>query len=196
MQQYKVKLTLITDMLGTVPLDKDIYGTYIAGKEGAPPEAVEEIDTVLDDKGKTGFHRNAAGEPFIYDYMIRGFLKSACGMMSRVEGSQSKKLKAYKKVIDGMVFVEPRMIPIQLSGPIGELQRPLRAQTAQGERVAISVSETAPAGSTLEFTIIVLDDKTVPEELLREWFDYGKWMALGQWRSASYGRISYTLEAI
>jgi hypothetical protein len=185
-------------MLGTVPLNKDVYGDWIASKNEAPPEAMAEIETVVesDEKGKTGFHRDENGNPFIYNYVLKGFLKSACGMMARVDGSLSSKVKAYKKVIDGLVFVMERRIPIMVNGEIGELQRPLRAQTAQGERVALAVSETVPEGSTLEFRLEVLADKVVTEELLHELFGYGKYMALGQWRSGGYGQFLYSMEII
>jgi hypothetical protein len=192
--RYQVTINFTTDILGTVPMNKDIYVDYIASKDGAPSAAVAEADTVpLDDKGKTGFHRDDDGIPFLYDYVIKGFLKDACGMLWRVEDSLSKKVKAYKRIIDGLVFVDPRIIRFTVAGSIGELQRPLRAQTAQGERVALAFSETIPAGSTVTFALDVLDDKSVPEELIGEWLDYGKYRGLGQWRNASYGRFTYTL---
>lgn len=192
---YNVKLTLTTDMLGTVPLNKQIYEDFIASKQDAPAHAITEVESVVesDDKGKTGFHRDENGNPFVYDYFMKGFFKSACGNMARVDGSLSSKIKAYKKVIDGLLFPMERKIPIVVNGEIGELQRPLRAQTAQGERIALAFSETAPAGSTMEFRIEILSDKVITEELLTEWLDYGKYMALGQWRSAGYGRFTYTL---
>lgn len=193
---YEMQLTFVTDILGTVPMNKQIYEDYIADKLGAPPEAAGEVDTVLEmEKGKTGFHRLPSGTPMLYDYVIKGFLKDACGMLNRVEDSESKKIKAYKKVIDGLIFIDPRMIPIEVNGKLGELQRPLRAQTAQGERVALAVSETIPAGSGINFTLDVLDNKSVPESLIREWFDYGRYRGLGQWRNGSWGRFSYTVEA-
>lgn len=196
MNSYAVKLTFITDILGTVPMNKEIYVDYIASKNGAPVEAVEEADTIqMEDKGKTGFHRRDDGTPILYDYAIKGFLKDACGMLWRVENSLSKKVKAYKRIIDGLLFIDERAIPFVLAGEIGEMQRPLRAQTAQGERVALAYSETIPAGSSIAFGIDVLDDKAVPEALLREWLDYGKYRGLGQWRNGSYGRFTYTLEA-
>lgn len=194
--QYLVTLKFTTDILGTVPLNKEIYVDYIASKVDAPPVAVTEADTIiLEEKGKTGFHRREDGTPFLYDYIIKGFFKDACGMLGRVEDSLSKKVRAYKKVIDGLVFVTERRIPFVLAGDIGELQRPLRAQTAQGERIALAFSETIPAGSEITFGLDVLDDKSAPEELLREWLDYGKYRGLGQWRNASYGRFTYELVA-
>lgn len=194
--QYQITLKFTTDILGTVPMNKEIYVDYIAGKDGTPAEAVAEADTIaLEDKGKTGFHRGDDGTPFLYDYVIKGFLKDACGMLWRVEDSLSKKVKAYKRIIDGLIFVDERQIPFAMAGNVGELQRPLRAQTAQGERVALAFSETIPAGSTLSFALTVLDDKSVPVELLREWLSYGAYRGLGQWRNASWGRFTYELVA-
>lgn len=193
--EYNITLTLTTDILGTVPLNKQIYVDFIASKDGAPPHAVEEADGILlEDKGKTGFHRFADGSPYLLDYVLKGYLKEACGMLNRVEGSESKKVKAYKKVIDGLVFIEPRQIPFVLSGEIGELQRPLRAQTAQGERTALAFSESIPAGSTLSFKLITLDDKAVSEEWLREMWLYGKRRGLGQWRNSSHGTVLCQME--
>lgn len=195
--QYKVTLTFTEDVLGTVPQNKEIYEDYIASKSPNGTEALAELETVaVDDKGKTGFHRLPDGRPMLYDYVIKGFFKDACGSLWRVQDSLSKKVKAYKKIIDGLVFVGERQIPFTVNGEMGELQRPLRAQTAQGERVALAFSETVPAGSVLTFTLDILDDKTVPEELIREWLDYGKYRGIGQWRNASYGRFTYELTAL
>jgi hypothetical protein len=99
---------------------------------------------------------------------------------------------AFRKVIDGLVFVFPRRIPISLNGgEIEILERPLRAQTAQGERVALARSDCCPIGSKLEFQIHVLSG--VRKTLLKEWLDYGAYRGLGQWRNASYGRFTYKI---
>lgn len=195
--QYEIELTFTEDVLGGAPQDKELYTNYIADKRADMNGDIlaEELATLREDKGKTGFHRLEDGTPIFYDYVVRGFFKDACGMLSRVQDSESKKVKAYKKIIDGLVFVFPRKIPIQVVGEMGVLERPLRAQTAQGERVALAYSECIPAGSHMRFTLEVLDDKAVSEELLREWFDYGRLRGLGQWRNGSYGRYSYTLKA-
>lgn len=103
--------------------------------------------------------------------------------------NESGKLTAYKKVIDGLIFVQPRMIPIHVNGEITECQRPLRAQTAQGERVSLANSEQIPAGSTCEFEIVLLDDSH--EKVVREWLDYGVLRGIGQWRNSSKGRFEY-----
>lgn len=195
MDSYRVKLTFTEAILGTVTKDPDIYKAYIASKAALTDEQLaEELATVekVEEKGWTGFHM-VDGQPILYDYVIKGFFKDACGMLRRAAGTKSAKIKAYKKIIDGLVFVEPRQILLNLNGlEMGTLERPLRAQTAQGERVALARSDTCPAGTTLEFTVTTLG--VVKEPLLKEWLDYGKLRGLGQWRNASYGRIEYTLE--
>jgi len=132
------------------------------------------------------------GQPILYDYVIKGFFKDACGMLRRVTGTRSSKVRAYKKGIDGLVFVTPRWILLNLDGQeMGTLERPLRAQTAQGERVALARSDTCPPGTTLGFYVNILG--VVKEPLLHEWLDYGKLRGLGQWRNAGFGRVEYTL---
>lgn len=185
---YKIRLTFTEPLLGTVPMDKEVYSNYILDKKADLNGEGDELETIRDDKGKTGFHMDG-NTPIIYDYVIKGFMKDACGMMRRVDKSASSKVTAFKKIIDGLVFVTPRRIPIVTEGPIGVLERPLRAQTAQGERVALAYSEMIPTGSALEFELIVLDDGTVNEALIKEWLNYGALRGLGQWRNGSYGRF-------
>ena len=114
-------------------------------------------------------------------------------MLRRVKRTGSSKIRAYKKIIDGLVFVTPRRMLLVLPDgeELGKLERPLRAQTAQGERIALARSDTCPVGTKLEFILTVLDE--VDQALLEEWFGYGALRGLGQWRSASYGRFEYVL---
>jgi hypothetical protein len=196
MDTYKIRITFIEPILGTVPKDKDIYESYIASKAALTDEQIaEELATVenVEEKGWTGFHTTPDGDPMIYNYMIKGFLKAACGSMRRVSGTKSAKLTAYKKIIDGLVFVEPRTITLSIPDgqEMGILERPLRAQTAQGERVTLARSDTCPAGTQAEFEIKVLGGVT--KGLLIEWLDYGQFNGLGQWRNASYGSFSYVI---
>jgi hypothetical protein len=108
-----------------------------------------------------------------------------------VDGTKSSKLTSYKKVIDGLVFVRPRTIAIQKVVEVGILERPLRAQTAQGERVALARSEMIGAGARIVFTLELLDSKLEPA--VREWLDYGANRGLGQWRNGGYGTFTYEM---
>lgn len=196
MKEIKVKVTLLEEMLGTASANPAIHEEFIASKAPDAASMEEEIEALgvdeVVDKSKTVFPRNAEGNPIVWDYQIKGFFKDACSMLRKVSESESEKLKAFKKEIDGLIFVKPRQIPIVLAGEIGNCQRPLRASTPQGERVALANSETVPAGSTLEFSISCLVDKD--EKAVREWLNYGALRGLGQWRNASFGRFTYEIE--
>lgn len=146
MKKLKVKLTFTEPVLGTWPSNQNIAREFIASKSPDAATVEDEVAALgadaVADKGMTVFPRNEAGQPVLYDYQIKGFFKDSCGMLGRIGGktetgkkkavNESGKITAYKKVIDGLIFVSPRMIPICFSGEMSECQRPLRAQTAQG----------------------------------------------------------------
>jgi hypothetical protein len=191
----KVRLVLTEELFGTSSNDPQVQEAYIASKAPDALSTAEEVAAVgIDEvvsKGKTVFPKED-GKPFVFDYQVKGFFKDACGAMSRVKGSKSGKIKAYKKVIDGLIFPQPRKIFLNLPAGtcIGNCQRPLRAATAQGERIALANSETVAAGTTLELDILVLEDSYV--ELVEELLDYGALKGLGQWRNSGKGRFSWS----
>lgn len=193
MEKIKVRLTLTEQMLGTSSNNPDIYREFFAARAVNEATAEEELEALPMDgeKGKTVFFRAEDGRPMLYDYHIKGFFKDACQMLGRMKssGNESSKIRAYKKVIDGLIFPAPREIPIMFDGEVGECQRPLRAQTAQGERIALAMSETVPAGATMEFDVKVLDAALLPA--VREWLDYGELRGLGQWRNSGAGRFTW-----
>lgn len=203
MKRIKVKLTFIEPVLGTWPNNQNVAREFIASKSPDAATVEDEVAALgadaVADKGMTVFPRNDAGEPVLYDYQIKGFFKDSCGMLSRIGGktetgkkkavNESGKITAYKKVIDGLIFVSPRMIPIHASGEMTECQRPLRAQTAQGERVSLANSEQIPADSTCEFEVLCMDDSH--EKAVLEWLDYGVLRGIGQWRNSGKGRFNY-----
>ena len=194
MKTMKIKMTLLEGMLGTSPANEEVYRDFIGSKAPDAATVDEEVAALgvdaVAEKGRTVFPRLEDGTPFLYDYQIKGFFKDACGMLSRVKGqTESAKLKAYKKVIDGLVFVQPRQIPIVFDGEIGDCQRPLRAQTMQGERVTLASSDEIPAGATMTMDIVCLDEGH--EAAVREWLDYGVLRGLGQWRNSGKGRFRW-----
>lgn len=193
MKELKVRLTFIEPILGTSPSDKDIYRNFIGTKASDPTTIEDEVEAIgidgVVEKGKTVFPKLDDGTPFFYDYQIKGFFKDSCGGLRKVSSTASSKIKAFKKEIDKLIFPEPRCIPIHFDGEMGECQRPLRAQTAQGERIGLAISEQIPAGATCEFSIVCLCDDH--EKAVREWLDYGKYSGMGQWRNSGMGRFQW-----
>lgn len=206
----RVHCNFTKPLLGTASSDPELHSKYIASNApdapGRKERIKEEVEAIgLDEtieKGMTVFPRDPDGNPCLWDYQIRGFFKSACGFLRNDKdteshkGSKSSKLTSYKKKIDGMIFVYPRCIPLELpaGASIGDLQRPLRAQTAQGERVALAHSEEAPAGTSITFWIEIYDPAHVP--LVIEWLEYGVYNGLGQWRNSGMGSFEYLAEVV
>ena len=193
MKEIKAKITFTEELLGTASSDPEVHKTYIASKAPNAPKLEEEVEALgvdnIAEKSMTIFPRDKDGNPILWDYQIKGFFKDSCSALRKVTGTASSKIKAYKKEIDGLIFVFPREIKINLNGEIGICERPLRAQTAQGERVALASSETVPAGSSAKITIRCLSD--AHEKSVREWLDYGQLKGLGQWRNSGKGRFSW-----
>ena len=195
MEKIKIRLTLTEDLLGTASGNKELYADYIATKAPTADMVEQEIDDfnpeLAMEKAMTVFPRLEDGTPFLYDYQIKGFFKDSAGVLRKVPKSFCSKVKAYKKEIDGLLFPQPRKIPIKVNGEMGICERPLRAATPMGERVALSISESIPAGSTLEFEIMFLTDDM--KKLALECLDYGALRGLGQWRNSGCGRILWEL---
>lgn len=212
MTNLKVQLTLTEEALGMSPANADIYTQYIGSKSPDASTIEDEVASVgieeVLNQQTTIFPHDKEGRRFVYDYQIKGMFKDSCGMLSRLavreaeDGkktpkkkalTESAKITAYKKTIDGLIFVSPRKIffDVATDEEVGICQRPLRASTPQGERIALASSETIPEGSKLTFTVTCLDDSHVPA--VKEWLDYGLLRGLGQWRNSGKGRFTYQI---
>ena len=193
MKELKVRLTFMEEILGTASADPEVHASFIASKAPDAPTREQEVAAIgveeVVEKSMTVFPRDENSKPFLYDYQIKGFMKNACGCLRKVSGSDSSKIKAYKKEIDGLIFVKERKIPFTNYDHIGNCQRPLRASTAQGERVALANSESIPAGAQVEFTIQCLHDGHL--KVVREWLDYGELNGIGQWHNSGKGRFQW-----
>lgn len=198
-KQVTVKIRLTTPMLGTVPKDKEIYKTFIESKK---PQVASVVDGLEDDdesstvgedeKGVTGFHSDDEG-PFIYNYLFKGFMKAALQALKNIDGTAASNIRQNLKMVNNWIFVEPRRIHLRLpeGAVIENLQRPLRAQTMQGERIALANSEMVPEGTEFEINIRWYDADGMDIHVIKDILDYGADKALGQWRNAGYGQIEY-----
>lgn len=193
MKELKIRITFTEPVLGSASGNPDIHRDYIASKSPDPKTIEDEVAAIgeeaVERKDMTVFPRTPDGRPALYDYQIKGFFKNACGTLKNVPEKESSKIKAYKKFIDGLIFVKERMLPLQFEGELGNLQRPLRGQTAQGERIALANSEMVPAGTRIEMTIMVLKDDLM--DAVKEWLDYGELNGIGQWHNSGMGRFKW-----
>lgn len=203
-EEKRFRIKGITTILGSVPLNKDVYSKFIATKarEIEKAAAEKDVDAVPDmpEEKATGFYRNANGEIILKGYQIKGFLKEAAKVLK-----DQMNLKAYLSKMDNFVFIKEAEIPIIKDGHTitetdGFLERPLRAETAQGPRTSLAKSEQITEGWELEFTIrVVKNEKTaksanVDMEMVEKLLAYGQLKGLLQWRNAGYG--SFTCEEV
>jgi hypothetical protein len=167
----------------------------------------------------TRFHRDPDGI-YLLDYQIKGFLKEganvlkeslenarggrASGKRGRSKGAEvssgegqqdrsvlpGKGIAGAKSKIDNFVFVFPRYIFLQEKAD-GKFARPLRAQTAQGPRVSMAVSEYVEAGRTIEITIDILPGCEIGWPAIERILDYGAYKGIGQFRNGSFGRFTW-----
>lgn len=194
MKKLNIKVTFLEKVLGSQPADPELYTKFIAANAPDAKTMKEEIEemgkTEYEEKSMTVFPRTSDGIPCELDYQMKGFFKDTCSALQRMKdedmSKESRKIKAFKKVIDGCIFVFPRRMPIIFDGEITNMQRPLRAQTMQGERICLANSETIPEGATFTCVIEYPDQY---DAVIREWLDYGKYKGLGQWRNAGWGRF-------
>lgn len=199
-ETMKVRLTFTDEILGTLPGDSEVYKNYLIEKARKhnrviSQEREDEELAALDpgeeyEKGVTIFAKED-GNPFAWDYMIKGFFKNACKAMRENSDAKSAKLTSYKTKIDNCVMITPVKILYQgvTADDLSICERPLRAQTPQGERIALAASEQLPSGAYLEFEIHDLSGKMM--SYIPEWLDYGRWNGLGQWHNSGKGRFTW-----
>jgi len=184
MERKKYQIELLEPMLGTITKDPEVYKTYIESKK---PEGIDEEEYLtvqkVEEKGWTGFHEDETGL-FIYDYMLKGFLKNAGNVLK-----ESLKIKALRSKLDNYVFIKPRRIYLGQKESDGFLERPLRAMTQQGPRVTLARSDYINKGKILAFEILLLPHKEVTWKVIDELLAYGELMGLGQFRNGGYGRF-------
>jgi hypothetical protein len=191
----KFKLTLLDEALGMTPCDPKAVEEYIAAKAPDGEKRKEEIEatpelTEEDAKisiPKTAFPKDADGNPFMWDYQGKGVLKDACGMLRIADGTVCSGLTAYKKKIDGLIFIKPRRIRLVMPDGVGygECIRSLRVETMQGPRTCLARSETVPAGTYMIWEIHFLREDMVG--MVKEVFDYGERRGFAQWRNSGKG---------
>ena len=196
----KYRITGITPILGSAPASKEIRTKYILSKcEDEKTREAEAIENQydLDEKGLTVFNRNRNDQLCVMAYQFKGFLKQAfksAKTQLKVGNPASK--------IDKLVFISPMFIPLLRDGePIRDeddvLERPLRASTPMGERVALASSEMVedPWGFDISITLIPNSGTKASEAVtwdeVETAMDYGMFNGLGQWRNADYGKFRW-----
>lgn len=207
MKRMHARLIFFAPILGTSPSDPDINTRFVVEKAkkkadfnvsdekiAADNDMIENYrrklteDETIDDRienGITVYLRDSEGRPCFAGYQIKGFFKEKCAALNMSDFRET--LTAFRKKIDIGAFIEPDYPVIHDAGDIEVFQRPLRADTPQGQRVALSSSERIYPGAWTEFDIIY-NNKELGNDI-RAWLNYGCVSGTAQWRSAGFGRF-------
>lgn len=201
---HKIQLTLINPILGSLPANKEIMQDFIASKAPTTSQADEELVCVAEavEKGTTVFAHDEKG-CFLWDYQVKGFLKEAIGVLTELGDLKLSKW-TYKRVVDSTLFITPRKLYIKSADGTtytkadSFMERPLRAETMQGDRVALARSEEIDAGALITFDLRILESSNTKSKFaaisfdaVRQALDYGMLKGLGQWRNAGYGAFTW-----
>ncbi len=195
MDTYQLTIIFEQPVLGSQPT-QDVASTYLAERNGfkLPEDEIETLPDALE-RGTTVFHKDPAGRPLLYDYQVKGMLKNAAQVLNGKCG-----VKNLKSKVNNLVFISPRKLTIlppegcpDIRDLVEHLERPLRAETAQGPRVALARSEMLPEGCKVKCGITILPGE-ISEEVLTDLLDYGFYSGLGQWRNGGFGRFRYELK--
>lgn len=198
------KLTGITRILGSQPANPDVRSRFVADKIAVmkADEENKHLPEYDEDQLKgmnlTVFLRDN-GRPCICDYIIKGYLKEALGVIKNYDGVN---LAGGSTKIDNLVFVAPTYITFNRNGePVMEPEKPfersLRAMTMQGPRTTVTASEVIGEGWEIEFEITLMANKATAKssaltfDIIEKAFEYGKIKGLGQWRNAANGRFNW-----
>lgn len=188
---WRVRITLLTDMLGTKPCSADIAQRFLQSKmtkldrmqrdlteEDRIAKANEAVESA--EKALTIFYKDDGGNPLIQGYQILGFLKEAALTQSNDKGKCASNFFAgsLKGKIEQAYNVRDYTIEIRL--PEGytpyeyylnengeerkrwkQLERPLRTEMRGVTVTSLAKSEIIPAGSVMEFTL-ELRSETIP----------------------------------
>lgn len=192
----------LEDMLG-YKLSEEERRDAITGKLASLRQTFQEMDT----KGTTVFFWDRETDrPAIGDHMILGFLKASAEAIGRTldtkKGEVLHSISYTQSLINQHVRVATQFIPLDRDivrnsdGTPKYLQRSLRAMTAQGPRVSLAKSEQVAAGASCAFTLRVMKNSAITEDILRRFFEYGELSGLGQWRNAGNGQFTFELASL
>ena len=207
-KRYAVELRFLTPFASSTPKSpKDIEAMLIAR---APSDAElrkrkdagEEI-TPLDELGEQVAEEVKASEEVERGYATfkrddKGLYYEARCVKAHIKDCANQlqgflETKALKSKVANRVYVEPAKIYLGKSEPDGSEVRIVHAMTMKGPRSSLKTIDFVDS-PVLKFTLKVLDDSIIDEEILKAIFEYGGEHGMGQERSQDWGK--YKLEKL
>lgn len=191
------RLTGLTSILGSQPSSETIRTNFLLAKHPEVDASGEIVPAETEENGQTVFYRDENDNLVLLDYQVKGYFKAA---MTALKADLGIGMPAKKN--DQFLFVEPRCIPLMRNGKTIQdedeiLERPLRGQTMQGERISLASSEMVSTPWQIDVAITVLKNIATAKsaaltfDAVEKALDYGRFSGIGQWRNGGYGRFTW-----
>ena len=205
-EKLTIRCSTFVPMLGLASGNKALHEEFIASKAPKVESSAEEVAAIplseQIEKAMTVFPRDSKGL-FFWDYQMKGAFKGLIEILIELGDCKISKW-GYKKAVDLMLHVEPRMIYLKREdgkycqpSDISKNERPLRATTLQGDRIALASSEQLAAGTNWEFDLHLFrgaNPKTkiaiIDRDLIQSCLDLTPYHGFGQWRGGGWGRAN------
>ena len=201
----RVELKFSGRLCGSVPLSKEIIDDWLEARmpknkpedgkslEEIKQEVLQSIENI-EEKVTLGFQQNGAGL-VIRGGTIKAHLKDCANQIKDVI---KPGIKAFRSKIANKVYIDEYFIHLKKNGsPLmevdGEFDQPVHVMTAMGPRNALKKIRYLQCPE-IEFTMKVLTDKEVGEEVIEKIFEYGSIHGYGGERGMGEGRYSFQIE--
>ncbi len=208
-KKYEVKLQMLGKFAASLPKSKEEVKAMLEHRMPAnPPPDFIPIDKLVDEVaekvgiveaegeeeeevkfGWATFCRNEEGL-YYEGRCVRGHIKDCANQIKDVLG-----IKALKAKVSNKVYVMTDVIPLGVKEPADMAERFVQVMTKKGPRSTIKYVDYLEK-PTLRFSLYVLDDGVITEDILKGLFDYGSVHGMGQERSQGWGRYTFTISEI
>lgn len=205
-KNFKVTLEMTGRFAASLPKTKEEIEKMLANRMPAHKpenfipvsELTEEVAAKVDPSGEeelqfgwATFPRDETGL-YYEGRCIRGHIKDCA---NQIKDAVKPVITALKAKVSNKVYVLDDVIYLGSDKVAGTEQRFIQVMTRQGPRSTIKYIDYLEK-PTLSFTIKLLEDGVINEDILRSIFEYGAVHGLGQERSQGWGRYKYTLEEV
>jgi hypothetical protein len=182
--------------MGGTPKSPELIRDWLEARRAPDPEKnAEEIEAGIEaseDRSWCGFQRQDGVGLCLRGYHVKAHIKDCANILrsllpKRVKGDGTEVGVAWRSMVADRCYVVEDYIPLGVQEPSGFFEHPVHVMTRQGPRNALKRTDYVDKPK-VEFTLKVLADKAVTEDILRQLFEYGGTHGMGSDRGMGFGR--------
>jgi len=204
-QKAEVLMNFVGRLCGSVPLKKELVIPWLEARmpkekpeegksiEEIKKEVLESIEDI-EEKVTLGFQKNGQGL-FIRGGTVKAHLKDCA---NQIKDAIKPQIKNFRGKVANKVYTEEYFIYLLKNGESlqkedGEFDQPVHVITMQGPRNALKTIRFLDMPS-LKFRLMLMEDKEITPERIKEIFEYGSIHGYGGERGMGEGRYSFQIK--